>query len=191
MLEVNHRIPWESPVAQQFKRTRLWVDTPFQSRLLLRLTWYFIAYPLLAWHLGFMWDVLSNVTHGGATKSLVEMYTDFFWKQQALLLALILLLPAILYDMLKFSHRIAGPLFRCRQVMRDMASGKEVPEFQPRQGDFMGELFAAFNALILAWNSRVALDSDASPPPKPAAPESVGAAQTTAVCPSSLDGSKT
>jgi hypothetical protein len=46
----------------------------------------------------------------------------------------------------KFSNRIAGPLYRCRRVMRDMAAGKIVPAFKARENDLMKEVFDVFNA---------------------------------------------
>jgi hypothetical protein len=93
--------------------------------------------------------VLNDVGQGVG-----NLYLDFLGRQKPLLITLVLVTPILLYDLLKFSHRIAGPLYRCRHVMEEMANGKSVPAFQPRKHDLMRELFQAFNALIAEWNAR-------------------------------------
>lgn len=137
-----------------YKRKRLWVDPPFQGRLLLRMGFYLMVYSVVIWHFGFAFEAMRDVVSHGATKSFGDLYTDYFWKQVPLLYTFVLLVPALMYNLLKFSNRIAGPLFRCRTVMRDMAAGKPVGEFKPRKNDLMEDLFAAFNGLIKEWNKR-------------------------------------
>ena len=60
----------------------------------------------------------------------------------------------LLYSLLKSSQRFAGPLLRCRELMRMMAEGKIVPEFKQRKYDLMGSLFEDLNTLIRASNAR-------------------------------------
>jgi hypothetical protein len=143
-------------MASQYKRSRLWVDPAFQLRLMLRIGGYFLLYILLVWHFGFFLDVMRGAAVGGVNKPMTELYVDYFAKQQPLLIAMVLLVPAFLYNLLRFSHRVAGPLFRCRALMREMAAGKVVPEFHPRQHDLMRDLFEAFNALIRRCNAQAA-----------------------------------
>jgi hypothetical protein len=142
------------------RRGRLWIDPPFQGRLLLRVGLYLVAYAVLAWHAGFALEVMSQVAAGGATRALDALYADYFRRQLPLLCGLALLVPPLLYDMLRFSHRVAGPLRRCRTLMGQMAAGEAVREFQPRRGDLMVELFASFNGLIRAHNARAAAGGD-------------------------------
>jgi hypothetical protein len=155
----------------QFKRTRLWVDPAFQSGLLLRMGLYLFLYAVTVLHVGFCFQVLTALGENGPRKGLGELYFQFVMQQRPLLIALIVTTPMTLYDLLKFSNRIAGPLIRCRRVMHAMASGKAVPQFEPRKRDFMRELFEAFNALIAVWNARVGKGEGANHP------EENGAAQ--------------
>jgi hypothetical protein len=112
---------------------------------------YLFLLALFTWHIGFVFDVMASVaTHG--SQPMGALYLEYLQQQKHLLLAAVLVMPIMLYDLLKFSHRVAGPLYRCRKVMQEMAEGKCVPEFQPRKHDLMGEFFTAFNALIKAWN---------------------------------------
>jgi hypothetical protein len=141
-------------MAQKYQRKRLWVDG-FQTRLLLRMGGYLLACLVIVWHIGFGFEVLRRLGTNGFDKGLGAMYLDYLSAQTPLLYAFLVIVPAYLYDLLRFSNRIAGPLYRCRKVMDEMAAGKPVAEFTPRKGDFMGELFRSFNGLILAWNARV------------------------------------
>jgi hypothetical protein len=145
-----------------FPRKRLWVDPPFQGRLLLRLVSYLAIYTFVGWHLGFLFETARVVASGQPAKSFLTMYVEYIQRQLPMVFAFAVLLPPLLYDLLKFSNRVAGPLFRCRRVMREMAAGAVVPEFTPRKGDFMGELFAAFNALIHSWNARAKAGAEAA-----------------------------
>lgn len=137
-----------------FKRSRLWVDPPFQGRLLARMSWYILLYSLVVLHVGFLFDTMAQIAAHGLTGGLGQMYLGYLGRQTPLLFAFILTVPGLLYDLLKFSHRIAGPLFRCRRVMLDMAAGQRVPEFHPRRHDLMADLFQAFNQLITRSNAQ-------------------------------------
>jgi hypothetical protein len=137
-----------------FKRTRLWIDPPFQLRLLLYTGTYFLLYTVFVWHIGFFFETLRTFIGQGSMKGLGTAYAEYFHKQLPLLITFAVTTPLFLYDLLKLSHRVAGPLYRCRRVMLEMAAGKSVPEFKPRKHDLMRDLFAAFNKLIVVWNAR-------------------------------------
>lgn len=146
-------------------RGRLLVDPAFQFRLLGRMVVYLLVYTVVVFHIGFAFQCIFEIARDGLTKGLGALYVEFLAHQKGLLYAFVLVTPILLYDLLRFSNRVAGPLFRCRKVMHEMASGKPVPEFTPRKNDLMGELFASFNGLIRAWNTRVGPETEHSPPP--------------------------
>jgi hypothetical protein len=150
------------------KRIRLWIDPAFQFRLLARIAGHLAFWTVAVFHLGFalstVFRVLTDIATRDVPKSIGQHYLEYFDQQKGMLLTLFLIAPIILYDLLKFSHRIAGPLYRCRKVMDEMASGKTVPEFKPRQHDLMQDLFRSFSALIREWNSRVASSANGQPP---------------------------
>jgi hypothetical protein len=142
-------------MGNKYKRTRLWVDPAFQFRLLFRMGFYLFLYTLILLHVGFASDLMADLGNNGPRQSFQAYYLEFLGRQRFFLFAVLLSLPVILYDLVRFSNRIAGPLYRCRRVMQEMASGKPVAEFQPRKRDLMRELFRTFNDLIRAWNVRV------------------------------------
>jgi hypothetical protein len=65
-------------------------------------------------------------------------------------------LPVIGRDLLKFSHRLVGPLIRFREVMKEMVHGKPVSEVTLRPHDLPTDFLAVFNELVKTWNERLA-----------------------------------
>jgi hypothetical protein len=126
-----------------------------QFRLVLRIGCYLLLWTVFAFHVSFLFYMIGSLMDGGAHRGLTGLYLDYFANEKALLTTVVVIAPLVLYDILKFSNRIAGPLYRCRQVMRDMAAGKVVPEFRVREHDFLDDVFVDFNALIQACNARI------------------------------------
>jgi hypothetical protein len=147
-----------------YLRKRLWINAAFQSRLLLRMVVYLMVFVVVMWHTSFVFELLPGLIDGNnLNRGIGGMYLDSLARQKPFLVALFLTLPAALYDLLKYSHRVAGPLFRCQKVMQAMAAGQVVQEFKPRDGDHMPEFFQAFNDLIIQWNARLAADANGQP----------------------------
>jgi hypothetical protein len=146
----------------KYKRKRLWVDS-FQTFLLFRMGLYLLLYAAIVWHIGFVFNVVASLRANGLHAGFGGLYLEYLAALKPLLYAFLLTAPLLLFDMLKFSNRLAGPLYRCRKVMDEMAAGKPVAEFEPRKHDFMGELFRAFNGLIRAWNARTTAGTNGHP----------------------------
>jgi hypothetical protein len=151
-------------MGRSFQRKRLLVNVRFQGRLLVRLTAYLFVFIAVVWHVGFFCQLVPNFGAGdGMKEGVLRFYLDFMAHQKHFLLALLLVLPCLLYDLLEFSNRIAGPLYRCQRVLTEMAAGRPVPPFVPRKGDHMKEFFEAFNAAIKAWNEHLAAAGNGQP----------------------------
>jgi len=106
---------------QRFTRGRLWVDPPFQFRLLARLGCYFLLYIFVVIQVGFAFQVMADIAANGVRDGVAGLYLEYLSKQRVLLITLVVTAPIVIYSMLRFSHRVAGPLYRCRQVMEEMA----------------------------------------------------------------------
>jgi hypothetical protein len=149
----------------KYKRRRLWVDPPFQWRLMWGVVVYLVVYSVVVFHFGLLFEVVQAVTGGHTSGGFSAIYVGYLHKQWPLMITFVVTTPLLLYDLLKLSNRVAGPLYRCRRVMREMAAGKAVEGFAPRKHDLMRDFFEAFNALIQAWNARTgAAAGEAGPP---------------------------
>jgi len=151
-------------MASPFKRTRLWINAAFQFRLLVRMGYYLIVASLVVLQLAFVFEGFFQKINGDQTP-FGDLYLGFLQRHQFLIYGWILLLPWLFYDGLKFSHRVAGPLYRCRKMMLEMADGKTVPHFKPRKHDLLPEFFEAFNLLITHCNSKVPAAGNGEHPP--------------------------
>jgi hypothetical protein len=63
-----------------------------------------------------------------------------------------LMLPILILDVIRVSHRFVGPMCRLRNAMRDVADGKSVPSLRFRKGDFWFDLAEDFNRAAARLN---------------------------------------
>lgn len=169
------------PMMPQHKRSRIWVDTPFQLGLMVRVSAYLLLYSVVVFHVAFAFDLLSTITAQGLHQRLAEIYRDFILRQRPLLFSLILVAPIVLFDVVRFSHRLAGPLYRCRMVMRDMVDGKSVSQIKLRDKDLLQEMVQIFNALIVLWNARSQVGQRQPPTATTEQKQSISEMEATAV----------
>lgn len=144
------------------KRGRLFVDPAFQGRLIGRLAAYWLIYHAILWHLMFLYSLFCNVTGpvtSRATGSLAEQYRDFAVEHFGIVVCVVVTLPIIARDLLRFSHRVAGPLIRFRNVMNQMVLGRRVEQVTMRRQDLPADFLSTFNSLVTTWNNRLAEDS--------------------------------
>jgi hypothetical protein len=156
---VISRLAPESAMKAQFKRTRIWIYPSLQSAMLLRLMFYLVSCTLFLFHVAFLYEVIVNVPDV-LSRGVLAFYLDFCIRLVPLFVALIFVAPIFLYDMVKFSHRFAGPLYRFRKTVEAMAAGKPVEPVKIRKRDLLFDWVSPFNALIRRWNALQAVEDD-------------------------------
>ena len=75
------------------------------------------------------------------------------------------ILPIVLWDLLKFSHRVVGPLVPFQRAIECLTAGEKVAEVRLRHGDLLSDLQTTFNQYLtslrtMASNPRT-MESDA------------------------------
>jgi hypothetical protein len=137
---------------QQGKRKQVYVGWSIQGRLLLRLAIFWVLYHFVLWHAMFLaTGLVAAIDHG----SLLEAYRDFAAQNALTLLCMIAAAPVFLWDILKFSHHVAGPLVRFQTTLRQMARGERVDRISLRPNDMTMELLDAFNEFIEVRNQEL------------------------------------
>lgn len=63
--------------------------------------------------------------------------------------SLLVVLPLLMFDIVRVSNLFAGPIFRLRKHLELMASGKECPPMKFREGDYWQDLANPINNLQL------------------------------------------
>ena len=139
-------------------RRRLYVDPAFQKRLLWRVLLYWVFYHGTVWHLMFLLNFVGVGIKQDPTapsKSFWALYGEFTMDHLWVIVCFLVMLPVLGRDLLKFSHRIAGPLVRFRNTLQAIADGKPVTTIKLRDKDFLTDFLLVFNRMVESWNSRL------------------------------------
>jgi hypothetical protein len=126
----------------KFKRRQLFVDPKVQGALVLRLLGYWAVTIVTVSAMVLCWRIVT-----GPGRLFYTHLDDLWFHYGTALVASLLLLPLIVIDCIRLSNRFAGPLFRMRRCLRDLAAGLPVPPIHFRDGDFWIEVADEFNAV--------------------------------------------
>jgi hypothetical protein len=128
------------------KRTINFIDKSVQGALMIRFVGYWAACLVI------MFGMLASVPIMMAvcclfdeSPTLAQITYDtwkLFWPS---MLAALLILPAVLWDLTRMSNRFVGPIYRLRRSMRSLANGDEVAPVILRDGDFWFDFAEDFN----------------------------------------------
>lgn len=131
------------------KRQTVWVDK-FQTKMLIRMAAYCILYQVSLSIFVVAWTVFCQYFTNGIRPL---QWADFV----PCMVGLLLILPMVCWDVIKFTHRLVGPVVRFRRAMRAIAAGDPVGPIQLRNGDYMVELRDDFNLMLTALHERGAV----------------------------------
>ncbi len=130
----NCRVPSKKEV-----RRRLLVDPKLQGAVAIRVVLYWFSCQFMIAVLMFGFKVTSGGEH------LAEDVAVFF---RCAFFSTLCFLPLVAYDVLRLTHRFAGPIFRFRKAMSDLGNGDHVDPIRFREGDFWPDLETSFNAIL-------------------------------------------
>jgi hypothetical protein len=124
----------------QVKRRQVFVDRNVQGGLMLRVAgyWFFCLISVLM--MVMVWTVFTGPRMSGG-----DLLSTLWTRYAPALVASLLLLPLVVCDAVKFSHRFAGPIVRLRGAFRRIARTGRCDQIQFREGDFWHDLADEFN----------------------------------------------
>jgi len=140
-------------------RRRRFIVPGFQSR--------FIATQLVWWAVGLFVFAAALLIPAAAALQVSEpdrrqhAAETFLLLHQYLWPALALLFTVATAVTVHMSHRIAGPLYRLRRVCEQVGSGDLTVHARVRQGDYLVEEAAAFEAMLVSLRARIGRTRDA------------------------------
>lgn len=134
---------------EAMKKRRVRFVEKFQLRLAIRMLVYWFVYQLTLWNIMFCWYMLRN-----GPGNLLEQYGNFTAEYYPILLSFLVLVPPIIWDAVKFCHRVGGPIYRVRMTMLDFADGAPLRTIKFRKGDELPELEEAFNRMVEAMQKK-------------------------------------
>lgn len=132
-------------------RKRLFVNRDIQGRLLARTGLYWILYHAVLWMAMFFFRYAEHrgaVMAGAEPRLFGDLYGQFVRENSSLWVCSFAILPIVLWDLLKFSHRVVGPLVRFQRVLENLTAGEKVADVRLRQGDLLSDLETAFNQYL-------------------------------------------
>ena len=156
------------PAPQAYPRKRLFVNREIQGRLLARIALYWLLYHGVLWMAMFFHryaEYRGAVLAGAEPRSFANLYGQFVQEHLSMWFCAAAILPIVLWDFLKFSHRVAGPLVRFQRTLESLAAGETVHEVRLRRGDLLMDLQASFNQYLASLRTLQA-EREISPQPK-------------------------
>lgn len=143
-------------------RKKTFVNARIQGRILGRIAAYWILYHFVLWNGLFVFryaQYRSAITSGAESVPFRELYRQFCVDFYPLAVCAAVILPAFMIDFVSMTHRIAGPLIRFRNALRDLRAGKRIERVEMRKRDMLNEFQSEFNEFLTYYNAR--LDADA------------------------------
>ena len=139
------------------RRKKVYVNPMIQGRLLGRMAVYWGLYHVVLWHAMFLYRFLQHrdaVLEGAPAVPFWTLYTSFVSHNYPVVVCALAVFPVVLWDMLSQTHRIAGPLVRFQNAMRQMLAGHRVDRIQLRKDDLLMDFQDTFNEFLDWYNSR-------------------------------------
>lgn len=122
------------------RRGQIFVDRDVQSALMLRVTGYWMFCLLSISLMLLCWEAAS-----GPPRRFSTLAADLYQRYAPALAATLLVLPLVMIDVTRLSHRFVGPIIRLRGALRRLAAGEEVQPIKFRDKDFWQDLADDFN----------------------------------------------
>lgn len=130
------------------ERKKVWID-PFQTRLAWRIALYLTLLPPVLFNLLFAWKLISE-----GVQDPVEQCLALLRQLVPVGICLLIVVPVMGWDAIRFSHRLVGPLVRFRRAAQDIARGETVRPIKLRDGDYLDEFRDEFNHMLESLQSR-------------------------------------
>jgi hypothetical protein len=124
------------------KRKQIYVDGSVQGALVVRAGIYWLFCILSIVTFTACWIVLTE-----RPANSLELFSRLRTGYAPAFLASLIMLPIVLLDIVRFSNRFAGPLYRIRSTVKAMADGHSTAPVKLREADFWKDFADDFNRL--------------------------------------------
>ncbi len=125
------------------QRGKEYIDPQVQGALWRRMVTHWVAYIAVAMVLALGLEWMSD-----PFRPFSQVANQAWWTYSPFLLILLFLMPAFIYDSIRLSHRFAGPVYRLRQVIKNLAAGDQPKQMEFRENDFWKEIAKDVNQVM-------------------------------------------
>lgn len=137
-------LPMSSSQSPARRRSKKYVHARIQGGVALRILLYWLACGVVATAMIITWRVVVS----GPARVFYTHFDDLWFRFHPVIVASLLLLPLVLFDMLRFTHRVVGPMIRLRSALEALGRGEKVQPLQFRSKDHWHELAEGFNRAL-------------------------------------------
>ena len=124
------------------ERKKVWID-PFQTKLTLRIAAYLGLFFIVFLNFLFVWKMVEE-----GPLDPWQQFLDTMRANVPVIICLLILVPVMAWDSVRFTHRLVGPLVRFRKTMQTIADGEPVRPIKLREGDYLIEMRDDFNKML-------------------------------------------
>lgn len=138
-------------------RRRVFVDRSIQGRIVGRIAMYWLLYHLVLWHGLFVFryvQYLSGTMEGKPHQTLGEVYGHFADDYYPLAVIAMVTFPIFLFEVVRMTHRVAGPILRFKNVMKSLLDGEHIPPLKLRPRDLLYAFQDMFNRFTREFQRR-------------------------------------
>jgi signal transduction histidine kinase len=100
----------------------------------------------------FFYLLVLQMFASGLQGSIQDHMVAMWDKYAPLALVAVTFFPVFVYDVIRLSHRFAGPIVSLKKNLRDMAKGEEVAPLRFRNNDFWKNLTEDMNSIAKRLN---------------------------------------
>ena len=126
-------------------RVTRFVDKLVQGTLVRRLISHWIGFTVvIAVVFGVVTWMLTWLLHPMANRD--ELYGKFWLRLGPVIAVAVVLVPIFVYDTIRLTHRMVGPMVRVRRELQNLAEGRRAQRVKFRPDDYWTEVADEFNA---------------------------------------------
>jgi len=126
------------------KRKKRYVDPKVQSALIRQTVFHWVLVLVTTLFLVFVLQVLT----GGPYRSWSYHLGQVWSRYAPFIIALVAIIPAVILDSIRLSHRFVGPIYHLRTAIRKVAAGGPAEPIRFRKDDFWKDLADDYNLVL-------------------------------------------
>ena len=127
------------------RRKKVFINRHVQGGLICRILFHWLVFFAMTLCILPLWQLLLS---GNPLSPFREELVDMWVHSAPVFIILLALLPVFVWDTVKLSHRLAGPMYRFHKTVKEFAAGEEVKPIELRKGDAWADFANDFNLML-------------------------------------------
>jgi len=151
----------EKDAGMKNQRKKHFIDRPVRGALIRRIVLHGLIFFAMMLVVLPLWRVMYS---GNLTGSFSTLMARGCAETAPAFIILLAMMPIFVWDTVTLSHRFAGPMYRFRKTLQELAACGEAPTVKLRDGDFWQDVADDFNAVLERLASEKERDTSADDP---------------------------